>query len=91
LKEPVNVSRLKKDKKEGGILEFGTEVITTADGSLSVLLGASPGASTAVSIMIDVVGRCFKEELASPEWQENKKMIPSHGQDLNDNPALRRN
>jgi malate dehydrogenase (quinone) len=49
LKEPVNVSRLKKDKKEGGILEFGTEVITTADGSLSVLLGASPGASTAVS------------------------------------------
>jgi malate dehydrogenase (quinone) len=38
--------------------------------------------------MIDVVGRCFKEELASPEWQEKKKMIPSHGQDLNDNPAL---
>jgi malate dehydrogenase (quinone) len=36
--------------------------------------------------MIDVVGRCFKEELAS-EWQEKiKKMIPSHGQDLNDNP-----
>jgi malate dehydrogenase (quinone) len=57
--------------KEGGILEFGTEVITTADGSLSVLLGASPGAST-VSIMIDVVGRCFKEELAS-EWQEKIK------------------
>jgi malate dehydrogenase (quinone) len=72
LKEPVNVSRLSKDKKEGGILEFGTEVITTADGSLSVLLGASPGASTAVSIMIDV-GRCFKEELASPEWQEKLK------------------
>jgi malate dehydrogenase (quinone) len=72
LKEPVNVSRLSKDKKEGGILEFGTE-ITTADGSLSVLLGASPGASTAVSIMIDVVGRCFKEELASPEWQEKIK------------------
>jgi malate dehydrogenase (quinone) len=62
-----------KKKKEGGILEFGTEVITTADGSLSVLLGASPGASTAVSIMIDVVGRCFKEELASPEWQEKLK------------------
>ncbi|WP_029596558.1 malate:quinone oxidoreductase [Flavobacterium sp. ACAM 123] len=83
------VQVIKKDKKEGGILEFGTEVITTADGSLSVLLGASPGASTAVSIMIDVVGRCFKEELASPEWQEKiKKMIPSHGQSLNDNPVL---
>jgi malate dehydrogenase (quinone) len=37
------VQVIKKDKNEGGILEFGTEVITTADGSLSVLLGASPG------------------------------------------------
>jgi malate dehydrogenase (quinone) len=83
------VQVIKKDKKEGGILEFGTEVITTADGSLSVLLGASPGASTAVSIMIDVLGRCFKEELASAEWQEKlKKMIPSYGQALNDNAAL---
>jgi malate dehydrogenase (quinone) len=83
------VQVIKKDKKEGGILEFGTEVITTADGSLSVLLGASPGASTAVSIMIDVVGRCFSEELASIEWQEKlKKIIPSYGQVLNDNPTL---
>jgi malate dehydrogenase (quinone) len=59
LKEPVNVKLSKKIKKEGGILEFGTEVITTADHYLFYL--ASPGASTAVSIMIDVVGRCFKE------------------------------
>ncbi len=83
------VQVIKKDKKEGGILEFGTEVITTADGSLSVLLGASPGASTAVSIMIDVVGRCFKEKLATPEWQAKIiEMIPSYGQQLNDNPIL---
>ena len=83
------VQVIKKDEKEGGILEFGTEVITTADGSLSVLLGASPGASTAVSIMIDLVGRCFKEKLATPEWQDKiKEMIPSYGQQLNDNAAL---
>ncbi|KIA85605.1 malate:quinone oxidoreductase [Flavobacterium sp. AED] len=83
------VQVIKKDEKEGGILEFGTEVITTADGSLSVLLGASPGASTAVSIMIDLIGRCFKEEIETPEWQEKlKKMIPSYGQALNDNPTL---
>ena len=62
------VQVIKKDEKEGGILEFGTEVITTADGTLSVLLGASPGASTAVSIMIDLIGRCFKEELKSKEF-----------------------
>jgi malate dehydrogenase (quinone) len=48
------VQVIKKDEKEGGILEFGTEVINTA-GSLAVLLGASPGASTAVSIMTDLV------------------------------------
>jgi malate dehydrogenase (quinone) len=47
------------------ILEFGTEVINTADGSLAVLLCASPGASTAVSIMVDLVDRCFKHQLAT--------------------------
>ncbi|MFV5695541.1 malate:quinone oxidoreductase [Flavobacterium sp. LB3P122] len=83
------VQVIKKDEKEGGILEFGTEVITTADGSLAVLLGASPGASTAVSIMIDLIGRCFKEQIGTPEWQEKlKRMIPSYGQDLNTNPTL---
>ncbi|TDE30359.1 malate:quinone oxidoreductase [Flavobacterium ranwuense] len=83
------VQVIKKDEKEGGILEFGTEVITTADGSLAVLLGASPGASTAVSIMVDLIGRCFKDEIETPEWQEKLKvMIPSYGQTLNDNPAL---
>lgn len=83
------VQVIKKDEKEGGVLEFGTEVITTADGTLSVLLGASPGASTAVSIMIDLVGRCFKEKLETAEWKEKlKMMIPSFGQTLNDNPVL---
>lgn len=83
------VQVIKKDEKEGGILEFGTEVITTADGSLSVLLGASPGASTAVSIMVDLIGRCFKDQFETPEWQEKlKTMIPSFGQKLNDNPDL---
>ncbi|MBA0883697.1 malate:quinone oxidoreductase [Flavobacterium undicola] len=83
------VQVIKKDEKEGGKLEFGTEVITSADGTLSVLLGASPGASTAVSIMIDVIGRCYKEEMKTPEWQEKfKVMIPSYGQKLNKNPEL---
>lgn len=83
------VQVIKKDEKEGGILEFGTEVIATADGTLAVLLGASPGASTAVSIMVDLVGKCFKEEIVTPEWQEKlKMMIPSFGQTLNDKPTL---
>ena len=83
------VQVIKKDEKGGGILEFGTEVITTTDGTLAVLLGASPGASTAVSIMIDLIGRCFKDQFETPEWQEKLKVIiPSYGQTLNDNPSL---
>ncbi|MCG9791091.1 malate:quinone oxidoreductase [Flavobacterium algicola] len=83
------VQVIKKDEKEGGKLEFGTEVITSADGTLSVLLGASPGASTAVSIMLDVVTRCFKDQAKTSEWQTKfKTMIPSYGQELNKNPEL---
>ena len=83
------VQVIKKDEKEGGILEFGTEVITTNDGTLSVLLGASPGASTAVSIMIELLERCFCEKMRSAEWQEKMKVIiPSYGIKLNENEAV---
>ncbi len=83
------VQVIKKDKEGRGILEFGTEVVCAGDGSLSVLLGASPGASTAVSIMIDLVHRCFNEKMKSEAWQSKlKQMIPSYGQKLNENPVL---
>ncbi|MCE6988232.1 malate:quinone oxidoreductase [Dyadobacter sp. CY323] len=82
------VQVIKKDEKEGGVLEFGTEMVTAADGSLAALLGASPGASTAVSIMIELIHKCFKEAKTA-EWQkEFKKMIPSYGQSLATNEDL---
>ena len=80
---------IKKDPEHGGILEFGTEVVSAADGSIAALLGASPGASTAVSIMLNLLKRCFKEEVETEAWQiKLKKMIPSYGQSLLNNPAL---
>ncbi|GAB3330609.1 malate:quinone oxidoreductase [Larkinella ripae] len=83
------VQVIKKDEEEGGVLEFGTEVVSAADGSIAALLGASPGASTAVSIMIDLMNRCFKDKMASEEWQTKlKQMIPSYGQSLAKNPQL---
>ncbi|WP_256006183.1 malate:quinone oxidoreductase [Pedobacter deserti] len=83
------VQVIKKDEKHGGILEFGTEVVTAADGSIAALLGASPGASTAVSIMLTLMERCFPERVNSPEWQRKlQDMIPSYGQKLSDNPEL---
>lgn len=83
------VQVIKKDPEHGGILEFGTEVVSAADGSIAALLGASPGASTAVSIMLNLLKRCFNAELETEAWQiKLKKMIPSYGQSLLNNPAL---
>ncbi|MBY4677882.1 malate dehydrogenase (quinone) [Marinobacterium arenosum] len=83
------VQIIKKDGKCSGKLEFGTEVISSADGSLAALLGASPGASTAVSTMINIVERCFAERLTSDAWQAKiKQMVPSYGQSLVDNTEL---
>lgn len=77
------VQVIKKDPVKGGVLEFGTEVVSAADGSIAALLGASPGASTAVSIMIDLIGRCFKTQMQSQAWQNKmKEMIASYGKSL---------
>lgn len=83
------VQVIKKGENGGGVLEFGTEVVTAGDGSLAVLLGASPGASTAVSIMLDLIQRCFSEHEKTGEWQDKlREMIPSYGVTLNDDDAL---
>lgn len=83
------VQVIKKDEEEGGVLEFGTEVVSAADGSIAALLGASPGASTAVSIMLDLLKRCFPDQLYTDAWQQKlKEMIPSFGQILANNPEL---
>lgn len=78
-----------KDTEAGGkgTLQFGTEVITGADGSVAALLGASPGASTAVKVMLDVIAKCFPQYMK--EWEPKiKEMIPSYGLKLVENPEL---
>lgn len=81
------VQVIKKDAKKGGILQFGTEVVTGADGSIAGLLGASPGASTAVPIMFELIGRCFPDRIK--EWTPAiRAMVPSYGKQLSDAPTL---
>ncbi|KGR74794.1 malate:quinone oxidoreductase [Ureibacillus sinduriensis] len=77
-----------KDTDAGkGTLQFGTEVVTAADGSVAALLGASPGASTAVKVMLDVMNKCFPDRIK--EWEPKiKEMIPSYGVSLSSNTAL---
>ncbi|MNQ06699.1 Malate:quinone oxidoreductase [compost metagenome] len=83
------VQIVKDDPVKGGLLQFGTEVVGAADGSIVALLGASPGASTAPPIMIKVLQTAFKSRLATPEWQAKMvEMVPSYGQKLNNDPAL---
>lgn len=78
-----------KDTEAGGkgTLQFGTEAITSADGSIAALLGASPGASTAVHVMLEVMAKCFPQHMK--EWEPRiKEMIPSYGKSLMENPDL---
>jgi malate dehydrogenase (quinone) len=77
-----------KDTEAGkGTLQFGTEVITGADGSIAALLGASPGASTAVQVMLEVMTKCFPQQIK--EWEPKiKEMIPSYGVSLMENTEL---
>jgi malate dehydrogenase (quinone) len=83
------VQIIKKDPTHGGILEFGTELVSAADGSIVAMLGASPGASTAVWIMIHVIERCFAEKLKEGGWSVKlKEVVPSYGQSLVENAAL---
>ena len=81
------VQIIKKDPKKGGVLQFGTEVVASQDGSIAALLGASPGASTAAPIMLTVLKKCFADKLL--EWDAKlKAIVPSYGQTLANNAAL---
>ncbi|MBF7140821.1 MULTISPECIES: malate dehydrogenase (quinone) [Pseudomonas] len=81
------VQIIKRDADKGGVLKLGTEVVTSADGTMSGLLGASPGASTAAPIMLNVLEKVFKDKVATPAWQEKiRQIVPSYGTHLNDNP-----
>ncbi|WP_145140159.1 malate dehydrogenase (quinone) [Paenibacillus sp. Y412MC10] len=78
-----------KDTEAGGkgTLQFGTEVVTASDGSIAALLGASPGASTAVSVMLEVIEKCFPQHAKA--WEPKiREMIPSYGAPLMKNPGL---
>ncbi|MEG3131804.1 malate dehydrogenase (quinone) [Pantoea cypripedii] len=83
------VQIIKKDAEKGGVLKLGTEIVTDQQKTVAALLGASPGASTAAPIAINVIKQLFPTEFASPEWQQKiHQIVPAYGQKLNDDPAL---
>lgn len=83
------VQIIKKCDEKGGKLEFGTEIVSSQDGTISALLGASPGASVAVQAMINVIERCFSAKMQSSAWQKKMKtLVPSYGESLIDDAKL---
>ncbi|MBB5762560.1 malate dehydrogenase (quinone) [Methylorubrum rhodesianum] len=81
------VQIIKRDPEKGGVLKLGTEVVAAKDGSIAALLGASPGASTAAPIMLNVLEKVFSQKAASPEWQQKiRQIVPSYGTKLNGDP-----
>ncbi|MDI1287066.1 MAG: malate dehydrogenase (quinone) [Reyranella sp.] len=82
------VQIIRKDQAHTGKLEFGTEIVHSADSSIVALLGASPGASTAVWIMVHMLENCFHEQLVGHWVPKLKEMIPSYGHDLKTDAAL---
>src|SRR3546814_791538 len=84
------VQIIKKDPKKGGILQFGTELVSAKDGTLAALLGASPGASVTVSIMLDLIERCFPDK-AKGEWASKlAEIFPAREKVLETDAALYR-
>ena len=83
----LRVQVIQSDGRGRGVLKFGTEVVTGADGSIAALLGASPGASTAVAIMLELLERCFPERWRS--WRDGCcRLLPSFGRSLHEDPEL---
>ena len=83
------VQILKKDPQKGSILQFGTELVFSKDKSIVALLGASPGASIAVKIALDTLNKSFNKNILQEKWLSTlKKMIPSYGKKLAENPEI---
>ncbi|MFD9615467.1 malate:quinone oxidoreductase, partial [Streptomyces sp. NPDC059083] len=80
---------VKPDPEQGGVLEFGTEVVAAQDGSIAAVLGATPGASTAPVILLEVLERCFPRY--SRLWEPRlRELMPTLGQSLAKDPRLAR-
>ena len=87
----MRVKAIKNEYGDAGIVHFGTEVLSSADKSISALLGASPGASVSVNIILEIVRKNFGHLLQTKEGRDRMKdMIPSYDEKLNDTSMSKR-
>lgn len=82
------VQIIKKVEGKPATLQFGTEIFTSKDKTVTGLLGASPGASVSPYVMLDLIEQVFPEKVAG-EWQTKlNEIIPHYGKDLGQHPEL---
>jgi malate dehydrogenase (quinone) len=72
-----------KPRGRKGSLQFGTEVISSSDGTIAGLLGASPGASVSVAVMLEVMKKMFGQDSVT-KIQEQVQGLEGR---LNERPA----
>ncbi|RZT09713.1 malate dehydrogenase (quinone) [Duganella sp. CF402] len=83
------VQIIKNVPGQGGVLKLGTEVVVSADRSVSALLGASPGGSTSPAIMLSLLEKVFPDRMKTAAWRGKiREIVPTYGQKLNENPEL---
>ncbi|MCD8762184.1 malate dehydrogenase (quinone) [Mammaliicoccus sciuri] len=82
------VQVIKDTEKHGrGFIQFGTEVVNSEDHTVIALLGESPGASTSVSVALEVIEKNFPQYM--DKWESKiKEIIPSYGESLIEDTAL---
>ncbi len=82
------VQVIKRDPEKGAVLQFGTEIVTDADGTIAALMGASAGASTAPYIMLNLMAKAFPQQMTDAGWKPRlQKIIPSYGRKINESAA----
>ena len=75
----IRVQAIKKEDGDAGIVHFGTEVVTSEDKTISALLGASPGASVCVNIVLEVAQKCFGDLFGKEDVRKKlSEMIPTY-------------
>ncbi|SFD35472.1 malate dehydrogenase (quinone) [Paracidovorax konjaci] len=83
------VQVIKRDPQKGAVLQFGTEIVTDRDGTIAALMGASPGASTAPHIMLNLMAKAFPQQMTDAGWKPRlQQIVPSYGRKINASPAL---
>jgi malate dehydrogenase (quinone) len=75
----IRVQAIKRTDGKAGIVHYGTEIVTNKEKAVPALLGASPGASVSVALMLKVIQDCLSELFEHPDSAKTLcRMFPTY-------------